>query len=110
MKMRLPYESDTAQDINERIFETIYHAALESSNEIAMKLGPYDSYQGSPVSKGILQPDMWNVKVDNKLNNWDQLRENIKKYGVRNSLLVAPMPTASTSQILGIIKFNLRKQ
>ncbi|XP_018430434.1 PREDICTED: ribonucleoside-diphosphate reductase large subunit isoform X3 [Nanorana parkeri] len=98
--MRYPFESPEAQLLNKQIFETIYYAALESSCELAKELGPYDTYQGSPVSKGILQPDMWNV-TPTDLWDWAQLREKIAKHGIRNSLLVAPMPTASTAQILG---------
>jgi ribonucleoside-diphosphate reductase subunit M1 len=98
--MRYPFESADAQQLNIDIFETIYYAALKASCELAEKLGPYDSYEGSPVSKGILQPDMWNV-VPSDRHDWATLRENIKKHGVRNSLLLAPMPTASTAQILG---------
>lgn len=98
--MRLPFESEGAQDLNKKIFETLYYAALEASCELAEKLGPYETYPGSPVSKGILQPDMWNV-TPSDLWNWDELRAKIAKHGVRNSLLIAPMPTASTAQILG---------
>lgn len=78
----------------------MYFAALRASCDLAKELGPYETYPGSPVSKGILQPDMWNVKCSDELP-WKQLREDIAKYGVRNSLLIAPMPTASTAQILG---------
>jgi ribonucleoside-diphosphate reductase subunit M1 len=98
--MRLPFDSEQASEVNKLIFETIYFAGLTASCELAEKLGPYESYQGSPVSKGILQPDMWKTQPSN-LWDWQTLRDNIAKYGVRNSLLVAPMPTASTSQILG---------
>ena len=96
----MPFESPEARDLNKKIFETIYHAALTSSCAIAKELGPYETYEGSPVSKGILQQDMWGV-TPSDLWDWDSLRADIAKYGVRNSLLVAPMPTASTSQILG---------
>lgn len=89
-----------AQQLNKDIFETIYYHALKTSCELAAKEGPYETYSGSPVSKGILQPDMWGVTPSN-LWDWGALREMISKTGVRNSLLVAPMPTASTSQILG---------
>ncbi len=85
---------------NNSIFETIYFGALEASCELAKELGPYETYEGSPMSKGKLQPDLWGIETPNDLWNWDALREDIAKYGVRNSLLVAPMPTASTSQIL----------
>ncbi|XP_078258060.1 ribonucleoside-diphosphate reductase large subunit [Rhinoraja longicauda] len=98
--MRYPFESEEAQKLNIQIFETIYYAALDASCDLAKELGPYDSYQGCPVSKGILQYDMWNV-TPTDLWNWKGLKEKIAKYGVRNSLLIAPMPTASTAQILG---------
>ncbi|KAL3826145.1 hypothetical protein ACJIZ3_022174 [Penstemon smallii] len=89
-----------AQQLNKDIFETIYYHALKASCELAEKEGTYETYTGSPVSKGILQPDMWGVKPSDRWD-WDALRAMIAKNGVRNSLLVAPMPTASTSQILG---------
>uniref|UniRef100_A0A1B0CI34 Ribonucleoside-diphosphate reductase n=2 Tax=Lutzomyia longipalpis TaxID=7200 RepID=A0A1B0CI34_LUTLO len=98
--MRLPYDSKEAKKLNQQIFETIYYGALEASCELAEKLGPYETYNGSPVSKGILQYDMWNRKPTD-LWNWDELKAKIAQHGVRNSLLVAPMPTASTAQILG---------
>jgi len=98
--MDIPYHSDEAKDINKQIFETIYHGALEMSNELSIKHGPYSSFNGSPASNGILQFDMWDVKPSDRYE-WDVLKLNIKKHGLRNSLLVAPMPTASTSQILG---------
>lgn len=101
MLLRYPYESDDAKELNKRIFETMYYAALEESVELAKVHGPYETFKGSPASKGILQFDMWNVKVDNKYWNWDELKQKIIKHGLRNSLLLAPMPTASTSQILG---------
>ncbi|KAI9095944.1 ribonucleotide reductase [Phlyctochytrium arcticum] len=100
IKLRLPFDSDGAKQLNRDIFETIYFSALEASCELAKELGPYETYEGSPVSKGIIQPDMWNVKTSDRWN-WATLRANIAEHGVRNSLLVAPMPTASTSQILG---------
>ena len=124
----LPFQSDEAKEINKLIFETIYHASLERSNEIAIErtnkikqhmntlseselldligdkspdlLGVYNSFEGSPASKGILQFDMWDVTPSERYD-WTTLKESIKKFGLRNSLLVAPMPTASTSQILG---------
>ncbi|URE13794.1 hypothetical protein MUK42_37090 [Musa troglodytarum] len=96
----MPFDSSEAQQLNKDIFETIYYHALKSSSEIAINSGPYETYQGSPVSKGILQPDMWNVTLSDRWD-WAALREMISKNGVRNSLLIAPMPTASTSQILG---------
>jgi ribonucleotide reductase alpha subunit len=134
--MDIPFHSDEAKEINKLIFETIYHAALEKSNEISIErtsllknlltngsreelfktvdeyeyqcirrnnqdiLGAYSSFEGSPASKGILQFDMWDV-IPSVRYDWNKLKESIVKYGVRNSLLVAPMPTASTSQILG---------
>ncbi|KAK6060939.1 ribonucleoside-diphosphate reductase, alpha subunit [Cooperia oncophora] len=100
MLMRYPFTSPEARDLNRRIFEVIYYAALEASCELAEKYGPYETYEGCPVSKGMLQFDMWNVKPTDQCD-WDTLREKIKKHGVRNSLLIAPMPTASTAQILG---------
>lgn len=98
--MRLPYESEAAILLNQQIFETIYYGALEASCELAEKLGVYESYKGSPVSKGILQYEMWN-KTPTGLWDWAALKAKIAKHGVRNSLLLAPMPTASTAQILG---------
>lgn len=100
LALRLPFDSPEAKNLNKQIFETIYHAALTASCELAKQLGPYASYEGSPVSQGILQYDMWNV-TPSDLWDWDSLKAEIAKNGVRNSLLVAPMPTASTSQILG---------
>lgn len=100
MKMRYPYESAEAQTLNLQIFETIYYGALEASCELAALLGTYETYPGSPVSKGILQYDMWN-RVPTKLWDWEAIKANIVIHGVRNSLLVAPMPTATTAQILG---------
>jgi ribonucleotide reductase alpha subunit len=128
--MDIPFHSEEAKQVNKHIFETIYHASLEKSNELAkdrneiyskcnnqmdkMKMlsgkeiflpekfiGSYSSFVDSPASKGILQFDMWNIKPDNLRYDWDALKNSIVTYGLRNSLLVAPMPTASTSQILG---------
>ncbi|CAE8731885.1 unnamed protein product, partial [Polarella glacialis] len=99
--MKLPFEGDEARRLNEDIFETIYFAACEASCELAEREGPYETYEGSPVSKGKLQFDMWGVKPKSGRWNWDGLRAQIAKHGLRNSLLVAPMPTASTAQILG---------
>ncbi|KAK4478441.1 hypothetical protein RD792_013916 [Penstemon davidsonii] len=96
----MAFDSPEAQQLNKDIFETIYYHALKASCELAEKEGTYETYTGSPVSKGILQPDMWGVKPSDRWD-WDALRAMIAKNGVRNSLLVAPMPTASTSQILG---------
>ena len=145
IKMRMPFDSDEAKLLNKKIFETIYHGALESSNELSSKRkrlyeekcmlstsgisdnmeqiedieyylnlnewehklpkkfkGAYSTFEGSPASEGILQYDMWNVNPDKDLNyDWDKLKDNIKNDGLRNSLLLAPMPTASTSQIMG---------
>lgn len=98
--MRIPYESDAAIKLNQQIFETIYYGALEASCELAEKDGVYETYAGCPVSQGILQYDMWNKKPTD-LWNWAALKEKIAKHGLRNSLLLAPMPTASTAQILG---------
>ena len=98
--MRQAFESEEARQLNKDIFETIYYAALTASKDLAIEKGPYESYKGSPVSEGILQFDMWNVKPSDRWE-WDLLREEIQKNGVRNSLLLAPMPTASTAQILG---------
>ena len=96
------FDSKEAADMNIAIFETIYHAALTMSHELARKYGPYETFQGSPASQGILQFDMWDSpKFSGHYKNWDKLKEAIKRDGLRNSLLVAPMPTASTSQILG---------
>jgi len=98
--MRQAFESEEARQLNKDIFETMYYAALTASKDLAIEKGPYESYKGSPVSEGILQFDMWNVKPSDRWE-WDLLREEIQKNGVRNSLLLAPMPTASTAQILG---------
>ena len=124
IRLGLPFASDEAKELNEAIFETIYHAALEASAEIAAEKGAYESFQGSPASRGILQFNMWGAndeetpshrwksKLSKKLHqkygcenngyDWEALRSKIIKTGLRNSLLVAPMPTASTSQILGV--------
>jgi ribonucleoside-diphosphate reductase alpha chain len=99
--MRLPYESAEALELNNQIFETLYFAALTASKDLAQQHGPYETYQGSPISQGKFQFDLWGVKPTGKNWNWNELREQVKTHGVRNSLLVAPMPTASTSQILG---------
>lgn len=100
MALRLPFDSQEAKELNIQIFETIYHAAVESSIELAQVEGAYESYQGSPASQGLLQFDLWNRKPS-ELWDWDLLKQKLAKHGLRNSLLVAPMPTASTSQILG---------
>jgi len=97
---RHAFDSDEAKEINTRIFETMYHAALEASSELAEVDGPYETFEGSPASQGVLQFDMW--EGETKLHyDWDALKERIKEKGLRNSLLMAPMPTASTAQILG---------
>jgi len=103
IKLRMPFTSDEAKALNQDIFETIYYAALTASMEEAQRDGTYKSYKGSPISKGEFQHNMWGVKDEDLSGRWDwaKLRKDIKKNGVRNSLLVAPMPTASTSQILG---------
>ncbi len=98
--LRLPFESELAKLLNRDIFETIYFAAMTASMDLAKELGAYETFKGSPLSKGIFQFDMWNVTPTNRWN-WENLRKDVVAHGVRNSLLVAPMPTASTSQILG---------
>ena len=100
IKLKYPFESDSAKKLNIQIFESMYYGALESSSEIAEMNGPYSSYEGSPMSKNILQFDMWDREPTN-LWDWNILRDKIKSHGVRNSLLLAVMPTASTSNILG---------
>ncbi|MBT6161981.1 MAG: ribonucleoside-diphosphate reductase subunit alpha [Flavobacteriaceae bacterium] len=101
--LRLPFTSDAAKELNQDIFETLYYAAVTASMEEAKKDGPYETYKGSPMSNGEFQHNMWGVEDEELSGRWDwgKLRKSIKKHGVRNSLLVAPMPTASTSQILG---------
>merc|ERR1712087_936164 len=101
MMMRLPFESAAAQKLNEDIFETIYFAACEASCELAAKDGAYETYAGSPASKGLLQFDLWDTQPKSGRWNWTALKDKIAQHGLRNSLLVAPMPTASTAQILG---------
>jgi ribonucleoside-diphosphate reductase alpha chain len=101
--LRLPFTSDEAQKLNQEIFETLYFAAVTASMEMAKEEGPYSTYEGSPISKGDFQHNLWGIKDEELSGRWDwgKLRKEVKKTGVRNSLLVAPMPTASTSQILG---------
>jgi ribonucleoside-diphosphate reductase alpha chain len=99
--LRMPFESEEAARLNKDIFETLYFASMEASMELAIKEGPYETWEGSPISQGIFQFDMWGVTPDSGRWDWEDLREKVKKNGVRNSLLLAPMPTASTSQILG---------
>jgi ribonucleoside-diphosphate reductase alpha chain len=98
--MRHPFDSVEAKVLNREIFETIYYAALTASKDLAKEEGPYETYEGSPMSQGVLQFDMWGVKPSDRWE-WDVLRSEIEQHGVRNSLLLAPMPTASTAQILG---------
>ena len=103
IQLRMPFTSEKAKELNQDIFETLYFAALNASVEESKKDGPYKTYKGSPISKGEFQHNMWGVE-DKELSgrwNWGKLRKDVLKHGVRNSLLVAPMPTASTSQILG---------
>ncbi|MBK9732109.1 MAG: ribonucleoside-diphosphate reductase subunit alpha [Chitinophagaceae bacterium] len=100
IQLRLAFDSPEAIQLNKEIFETIYYAAVTASKDLAAVDGAYETYEGSPMSKGIMQFDMWNVVPGNRWD-WDFLREEVKQHGVRNSLLLAPMPTASTSQILG---------
>merc|ERR1711971_952679 len=114
MKLRMPFDSKEAQELNKNIFEAIYFGALTASNEIAKEKGAYKTYKGSPLSEGKIQFDLWNefnlddkakstekVTQNEELFDWQGLRAKLKEFGVRNSLLTAPMPTASTSQILG---------
>ncbi|TVR37130.1 MAG: ribonucleoside-diphosphate reductase subunit alpha [Cryomorphaceae bacterium] len=100
IQMRFPFDSEEARMLNREIFETIYYASMTASKDLAKEHGPYETYEGSPISEGIFQFDMWDVKPTDRWE-WDILREEIARYGVRNSLLLAPMPTASTAQILG---------
>jgi ribonucleoside-diphosphate reductase alpha chain len=100
-KMKFPFDSDQARELNKMIFETIYYGALVASNKIAMETAPYSTFEGSPLSKGLFQFDLWEKGPVSDRYNWDELRKNIMKNGVANSLLIALMPTASTSQILG---------
>jgi ribonucleoside-diphosphate reductase alpha subunit len=95
-----PFESQEARALNREVFETIYYASMTASKDLAKEKGPYESFDGSPVSKGIFQFDMWGVTPTSRWE-WDVLKEEVKTHGVRNSLLLAPMPTASTAQILG---------
>jgi len=101
MKMRLPFESEAAKQLNEDIFETMYFAACEASCELAERDGHYETYPGSPASKGQLQFDLWGKEPKSGRWDWAGLKAKIAKHGLRNSLLMAPMPTASTAQILG---------
>ena len=103
IKLRLPFTCEEAKQLNQEIFETLYFAALTASVEEAKKDGPYETYEGSPISQGEFQHNLWGIKDKELSGRWDwgKLRKQVAKHGVRNSLLVAPMPTASTSQILG---------
>jgi ribonucleoside-diphosphate reductase alpha chain len=100
MLLNIPFHSDDAKEVNKRIFETIYYGALHASADLAAIDGPYETYAGSPASQGKLQYDLWSVTPSNHLD-WSALKAKIATTGLRNSLLLAPMPTASTSQILG---------
>ena len=101
IQLRMPFESDEAKQLNKEIFETIYFAAMTASKDLAIKDGAYETFKGSPLSKGKFQFDLWDVKPESGRWDWENLRLDVMNHGVRNSLLVAPMPTASTSQILG---------
>ena len=101
MLLRHPFESDEAKMLNKNIFETLYFAAMTASKDLAIVDGPYETFEGSPASKGIFQFDMWKDATPSGMWDWDALKAEVKKHGIRNSLLLAPMPTASTSQILG---------
>lgn len=100
-KMRISFESPQAEELNEKIFESIYYGSVTESIAISKIEGPYNSFAGSPASKGLLQFDLWNYEPTKCGLDWKSVKEDLLKYGMRNSLLVAPMPTASTSQILG---------
>lgn len=99
--MRMPFDSEEAKKLNKDIFEAIYYGAVLESCELAKKHGPYETFEGSPMSQGLFQFDMWGVTPESKRWDWDALRKDVMKNGLRNSLLLAPMPTASTSQVLG---------
>ena len=98
--MRYPFDSEEAKALNREVFETIYYAACTASKDLAKEEGAYETFKGSPASKGKLQFDLWGVTPTERWE-WDVLKSEIKKHGMRNSLLMAPMPTASTAQILG---------
>ena len=99
--LRMPFESEEAKQLNKDIFETIYFAAMTASKDLAKKDGAYETFEGSPTSEGIFQFDMWGVTPDSGRYDWNQLKAEVIQHGIRNSLLLAPMPTASTAQILG---------
>ena len=101
MLLKIPFDSPRAADLNEKIFKTIYYHSIDTSAELSKVHGPYETFQGSPASRGILQPDLWDYEETEDKEKWTALKEKVQKHGIRNSLLVAPMPTASTSQILG---------
>jgi len=101
IQLGMPFTSSEARLLNKEIFETMYFAACEASMELAQKFGPYETFHGSPASEGMLQFDLWDVKPATSRWDWTKLKEDIKNHGLRNSLLIAPMPTASTAQILG---------
>jgi len=103
IKLRMPFTSDEAKALNQEIFETLYFASVTASMELAIEEGPYSTYEGSPISQGEFQYNMWGIQDEDLSGRWDwkKLRKQVMKNGVRNSLLMAPMPTASTSQILG---------
>lgn len=101
LRMRLPFDSPQARRLNKDIFETIYFAAMTASNDLAQQEGSYETFEGSPVSQGYFQFDLWGIQPDSGRWDWETLRQRVKVHGLRNSLLVAPMPTASTSQIMG---------
>ena len=98
--LKIPYESEEAKKMDRDIFESIYYGAMCASVDLAEKEGAYSSFKGSPLSKGLFQFDLWNESPSDRWD-WESLRERVKKHGAKNSLLLAPMPTASTSQILG---------
>lgn len=95
--MKIPFEDKRAVEVSSLMFETIYHASMQTSMELAKAEGPYETFKGSPLSEGKFQFDLWNVKPASTRYDWDKLRQEVIQYGARNSLLVAPMPTASTS-------------
>jgi len=101
MMLDLPFASEEAKTLNRHIFETMYHAALERSCELAQEQGKYETFDGSPTSEGVLQFDLWDVEPGNERYDWTAMKQKVREFGLRNSLLLAPMPTASTSQILG---------
>lgn len=101
IQMRFPFDSEEAKALNKEIFETIYFASMTASKDLSKVEGPYETFKGSPVSQGIFQYDLWKDVTPSPRWDWNALKEEVKKHGVRNSLLLAPMPTASTSQILG---------